>query len=89
MKSLTGMLGITAYKIPSVDNPPPRTNPMTGCPFLDANTPDRARDVLREGMADWHEGETQWKEFIDRLLGSVADAPPVAQPDSPPKDKPI
>ena len=51
-----------------------------GCPFLDANTPERAREVLREGMADWHAGEPQWKEFIDRLLGSL----PPSVPDEPP-----
>jgi len=40
---------------------------MIGCPFLDAVSPDVALKVLREGMADWHAGEPQWKEFIDKL----------------------
>lgn len=52
-----------------------------GCPFLDANTPERAREVLREGMADWHEGEAQWKEFIDKLLASL---PPTVSHEPPP-----
>jgi hypothetical protein len=93
-KSLTGMLGITAYKYqapstldgtdgyagPGIGTTlPPKRNTM-GCPFLGANTPERARDVLREGMADWHAGEPQWKEFIDRLLGSL----PPSVPDEPP-----
>ena len=87
MKSLTGMLGITAYEIPGVDNPLPK-EPTVGCPFLDAASPEEAREVLRAGIAGWHPGNAKWREFIDRLLASVADAPPVAGHDSPPKVKP-
>jgi hypothetical protein len=42
-----------------------------GCPFLDARSPEEARKVLREGMTDWHSGESSWAEFIDKVLGSV------------------
>jgi hypothetical protein len=80
---ITGMLGITAYKIPAVDNPLPKRNPMIGCPFLDAVSPDVARQVLREGMADWHEGEPQWKDFISRMLG--ASDPSLPAPEGPPE----
>jgi hypothetical protein len=77
-KSLTGMLRITAYNIPEVDNalPPPQEKPTMGCPFLDSLSIEEAREVLRAGIFGWHPGEHQWREFIDRLLAAVADAPP-------------
>jgi len=46
-----------------------------GCPFLDAASPEEAREVLRAGIFGWHPGEHQWREFIDKLLGSVVDQP--------------
>ena len=55
---------------------------MIGCPVLDAVSPDVARKMLREGIADWHEGEPQWKEFIDKLL--LASLPPPVPHEPPP-----
>jgi hypothetical protein len=44
-----------------------------GCPFLEATDPEVAKDVLKLGMAGWHDNEPAWAKLKNNLLLLAAD----------------